>query len=155
MKTKGKETFKSQGYVWEWDTKVDTITYFKELEDFKEKLDSRGIATSTGEMATAGVAIMYNIHYFAEDKMIRWERQTGVYQASMDNVKKYFTKLYRELLQYSKASKGQTRFNDSANHSYEKPQARDEEDSTAIFFCADGNAASRTDGQSPEDDERI
>ena len=72
-------------------------------------------------MATVAVAKMYDSHYFTEEKMIRWERQTDVYQASMDNVKKYFTKLYREWLQYSKASKGQTRFNESANQSYKKP----------------------------------
>ena len=53
----------------------------------------------------------------------------------MDNVKKYFTKLHRERLQYSKASKGQTRLNESANQSYEKLQARNDEDATAVMFA--------------------
>ena len=66
--------------------------------------------------------------------MIRWERQSDARQADMAKVKEYFTKLYRERLQYSKASKGQTRFNESANQIYGKPQARDEEDATAIMF---------------------
>ena len=74
MNTKEKEAFKSQGYVREWDTEVNIITYFKELGNFKEKLESRGIATSTGEMAIAAVARMYDSHYFSEEKMIRWER---------------------------------------------------------------------------------
>ena len=65
--------------------------------------------------------------------MIRWERQPDAYQASMENIKKHFTKLYRERLQYSKVSKGRTRFNESANQSYEKPQARDDKDETAIM----------------------
>ena len=35
MNTKEKEAFKSQGYAREWDTKINIITYFKELEDLK------------------------------------------------------------------------------------------------------------------------
>ena len=47
------------------------ITYFKELKNFKKKLDSRGIGTSTGEMVMAVVRKMYDSHYFLEEKMIR------------------------------------------------------------------------------------
>ena len=56
-------------------------------------------------------------------------------QAGMPITKKYFTKLYREQLQYLKAAKGITRFNDSSNQSYKKPQLRDDEDSTAIMLA--------------------
>ena len=48
---------------------------------------------------------------------------------------KYFTKLFREQLQYSKASRGTTRFKESANQSYEYPQLRDSEDETTIMFA--------------------
>ena len=64
MITKEKETFKTQGYAWRMDTIKNIITYFKELENFKEKLDSRNIATSTAEMAIAAVVRMYDSHYF-------------------------------------------------------------------------------------------
>ena len=60
MNTNEKEAFRTQGYAREWDTSKNIITYFKELENFKEKLDSRDIATSTGEMTIAAVAIMYD-----------------------------------------------------------------------------------------------
>ena len=78
---------------------------------------------------------MYDSHYFSEEDMIRWERQSDAYQAVMVNIKKYLPKLYKERLQYSKASKCQTRFSESANQSYKKPQARDDEDATAIMFA--------------------
>ena len=45
MNTMEKEAFKSQGYAREWDAKVNINTYFKELEDFEEKLEPQGIAT--------------------------------------------------------------------------------------------------------------
>ena len=50
------------------------------------------------------------------------------------NIKVSVIKLYREQLQYSKANKGESRFNESTNRSYEKPQARDDKDATAIVF---------------------
>ena len=56
MNTKEKEAFKNQGYAPEQDTRKTIFTYFKELKNFKEKLDSRGIATSTGEMIIAAVS---------------------------------------------------------------------------------------------------
>ena len=115
MNMQEKEVFKTQGYVRKWGTSKNIITYFKEIESFKEKLDSRGITTSTAEMATSAVARIYDSHYFSEEKMIRWERQPEADQANMSLVKRYFTKLYREHLQYSKASKCTTRFNESAN----------------------------------------
>ena len=64
---KEKEPFKTQGHAQEWDTSKNIITYFKEIENFKEKLDSGGITTSTAEMATSAVGRIYNISYFIED----------------------------------------------------------------------------------------
>ena len=68
---KEKEAFKTQGYTWEWDTSKNIITYFKEIKNFKEKLDSRGITACTAETATAAVTRMYDSSYFSEEKMIR------------------------------------------------------------------------------------
>ena len=113
MNTKEKEDFKTQGYARELDMSKNTITYFQELENFKEKLDSRGIAISTAEMAKASVKRIFDSHYFPEEKTIRWERQPKADQDNMNLVKRYFTKLYRECLQYLKVSKGTTRFNKS------------------------------------------
>ena len=51
-----KDLYKTQGYAKPWDTSKNIITYFKELENFNEKLEARGISTSIAEMATAAVA---------------------------------------------------------------------------------------------------
>ena len=67
MNMKEKDAFKTQGYSKPWDTSKNIITYFKEIENFKEKLDSGGITTSTAEMATSAVGRIYNISYFIED----------------------------------------------------------------------------------------
>ena len=40
------------------------------FRNFKENLDSRGIATSTAEMTTAAVARMYDSNNFMDEKMI-------------------------------------------------------------------------------------
>ena len=99
MNTKEKEAFKSQGYAWEWDTSKNIITYVKEIKNFREKLDSRGIVASTAEMATAAVARIYDNYYFSEEKMTRSDRQSEADQANTSLVKRYFTKLYREHFQ--------------------------------------------------------
>ena len=78
---------------------------------------------------------MYGIHYFLEEKMTRWERQTESNQAGIAIVKRYSTKLYREWLQHPKARKGTTRLNESTNQSYKQPQLRDDEDTTALMFA--------------------
>ena len=135
MNMKEKDRYKTQGYAKPWDTSKNIITYFKELENFKEKLEARGIATSTAEMATAAVARMYDSNHFTEEQMIAWENKPDADQVNMTTMKTYFTKIYREHLQYSKASKGSTRFNESANQSYEKPQQQNDEDQTAIMFA--------------------
>ena len=70
INTKEKDVFKTSGYACQWDTTKDIITFFKEIENFKEKLDSRGITTSTAGMATVVVARIYGRNYFVEDKMM-------------------------------------------------------------------------------------
>ena len=117
MNTKEKEYFKTQGYAWEWDSSKNIITYFKEIENFMEKIDSRSIVTSTAEMVTVAVARMYDSHYLLEEKMIRWEKQYEADQTNIVIVKRHLTKLYRERLPYLKASKGTAIFNESANQS--------------------------------------
>ena len=112
-----KDVLKTQGYAKPWDTSKNIVTYFKELENFKEKIESRGIATSTAEMAAAAVARMYDSSYFTEEKMIGWENKSDANQVDMAIVKAYFTKLYQEHQQYSKVSKGMTQFNEGANQS--------------------------------------
>ena len=80
----------------QWDTTKYIITYFKELENFKEMLDTRKIATSETEMATAAVIIMNGRRYFVEDKVINWENNPEADQINMAIVKTYFIKLYRK-----------------------------------------------------------
>ena len=79
MNTKKKDAFKTSFYAWQWGI----ITYFKELENFKEKLDARNIVTSTAEMATATVARMYDVNYSMEDKMLFWENKSEADQIDM------------------------------------------------------------------------
>ena len=134
VKMKKKDAFKTQRYAWKWDTSKNIITYFKDVKNFKETLESRCISTSTAEMATSAVARIYNSSYFIEEKMIEWENKSDADQADMDIVKTYFTKLYRERLQYSKASKRTTRFNESANKSFRKQQWSDDKDGTPVMF---------------------
>ena len=64
MNTKEKDTFKTSDYARQWDTTRNIITFFKEIKNFKEKLESIGIATSTAEMATAAVPRMCDSNYF-------------------------------------------------------------------------------------------
>ena len=90
---------------------------------------------STAEMAMEAVARIYDSNYFLEYKMIDWEHKAPANQVDMAIVKAYFTKLYRKRLQYSKASKGQMRFNESAMQSYEKQKSRDDEDAAALMFA--------------------
>ena len=125
MNIKEKDAFKTSGYACQWDTTKNIITSFKEIKSLKEKMDPRGIATSTAEIATTSVAIMYDNNYFVEDKMIDRENKTPADQVDMKILKAYFTKLYREQLQYLKANKGQTRFNESAMQSYEKQKNKE------------------------------
>ena len=56
MNMKEKDAHKTQGYAKPWDTSKNISMYFKELKNFKEKLEARSIATSIAEMATAAVA---------------------------------------------------------------------------------------------------
>ena len=58
-------------------------TYFKDIKNFKKKLDSRGIVTSTAKMATTAVARVNDSNYFTEEKMIDWEIKSDADQASM------------------------------------------------------------------------
>ena len=96
---KEKDVNKTQGYAKPWDTSKNIITCFKELENFREKLEAIGITTSIAEMATAAVAQMYNSNHFTEEQMIAWENKPYANQVDMAIMKAYFTKIYREHLQ--------------------------------------------------------
>ena len=79
---------------------------------------------------------MYYSSYSIQDQMIAWENKPDANQVGMAIMKTYSTKIYREHLQYSKASKGTTRFNEAANQSYKKlPLPSNEEDQTVIMFA--------------------
>ena len=78
---------------------------------------------------------MYNSSHFTKEQMIAWENKSDADQVDMTIMKTYFTKIYREHLQYSNASKGSTRFNKSTKKRYEKPPQQNEEDQTAIMFA--------------------
>ena len=78
---------------------------------------------------------MYDTSYFTEEQMIAWENKPDANQVDMAIMKTYLTKIYREHLQYSKASKGTTCSNKAANQRNKKPPPRNEEDQTAIMFA--------------------
>ena len=50
MNTKEKDAFKTSGYARQYDMTKNIIAYFKGIENFEEKLGSRGITTSTAEI---------------------------------------------------------------------------------------------------------
>ena len=84
------------------------------------------------EIAMAAVTRMYDGNYFVEDKMIGWDNKGPADQVNMGILKVYFTKLHRERLQYSNASKGQMRFDESAMQGYKKQKSRDDEDARVL-----------------------
>ena len=86
-------------------------------------------------MATAAVERMFDSNHFTEEQMIAWENKPDANQIDITIMKTYFTKIYRDHLQYSKAFKGTMRFSEATNQSYKKAvPLSNEDDQTAIMF---------------------
>ena len=110
MTTLEKDAYKRKGHhLKPWDTTVNVTTYFKYLEDFRISLAARRIANSYDNMIMACVARMFESKYFTKEKLIEWENKPDA-DKTWDLVKTYFTALYNDRMQFSKAMAGQSVF---------------------------------------------
>jgi hypothetical protein len=137
MTTAEKEVYKREGYAQPWDTTKNVTVYFKYVEDFRERLNTRGIVTSDGEQIMAGVARMFESEYFTEEKMIDWESKDDA-EKTWNNVKIYFTALYQSHEQFSKATARNSTFREKANMARQLPPSIDTPTATSTMSSTSG-----------------
>ena len=80
----------------EWGTTGNIGTYLKEHEDFNKKLSALSIRTSKGDKIMASVARMFEVGYFTEEKLIKWEKKAETDTAWVE-VKTVFNKLWKNI----------------------------------------------------------
>ena len=67
-----KDTFKNIEYQNPWDVTQNISTYFKYLDNFQDRVNTRVIPTTESEKIMVGMARMYQSGYFTQAKLIDW-----------------------------------------------------------------------------------
>ena len=67
-----KDDFKRIGYQKPWDFTQNILTYFKYIDDFQDRLDTRVIPTTKSEKIMVATARMYQSVYVTQAKLIDW-----------------------------------------------------------------------------------
>ena len=128
MTTAEKDAYKREGLAEAWDVTKNISGYFKHLEDLKDRMTTRDIQVSDDDIVMAAVARMFESGYFTEEKMIEWESKPNA-DKTWANVKIFFTKLYQDREQFSKATAKTSEFRERANLA--KQAARSGDSTTA------------------------
>ena len=102
-------------YQKRWDATQNILTYFKYLDNFQDRLDTRVIPTTKSEKIMAATARMYQSGYFIQANLIDWENKSEVDKMWV-NVKNYFTDLYQSQEQYTKVTAKSSIYREETNH---------------------------------------
>ena len=130
-----KHIYRQQGYEQPWDTTQNIAVYFQYLETFTDKLQKRGISTTEEDMVVAAVARFWESEFFPKEKMIEWEKRDDEDQ-DWGAVRAYFSELWHNESQYSKATAKKARHNESANAvAVKEEKSEDAESDAAMMFA--------------------